>query len=133
MAREQLLGNEFASLWFYPESGIVHHEFHQPIAGQAFKDVLLTGLRLFQEGRATKWLSDDRANTMLPPEDSEWSGGFWLPRIARLGWTHWAIVLPGKRLGQVNMKRIIGEVTDHRVAVETFSDPAQAMAWLERQ
>jgi hypothetical protein len=65
MDREVLLDNEFASLWFYPEPGIVHHEFHKPIAGQDFKAVLLTGLKLFQARRATKWLSDDRANTIL--------------------------------------------------------------------
>jgi hypothetical protein len=133
MKRELLLENEFASLWFYPETGIVHHEFHKPISGQAFKEVLLLGLTLFQDGRAKKWLSDDRANTMLPPEDSEWSSESWLPRMVRLGWTHWAIVLPKKLLGQVNMRRIISEVTEKRVTAETFSDPIQAMVWLEQQ
>jgi hypothetical protein len=133
MGRELLLENEFASLWFYSETGIVHHEFHKPISGQAFRDVLLLGLTLFRDGRAKKWLSDDRANTLLPPEDSEWSSGFWLPRMAGLGWTHWALVLPEKRRGQINMMRIIGDVTEKRVVVEAFTDPALALAWLEQQ
>jgi hypothetical protein len=133
MDRELLLDNEFASLWFYPEPGIVHHEFHEPISGQDFKDVLLRGLKLFQAGRATKWLSDDRGNTMLPPEDSAWSSEWWLPIMVAAGWTHWAIVLPETRLGQVNMKRLIGDVLDKGVTAEAFSDPVVAMAWLRQQ
>jgi hypothetical protein len=133
MERELLLENEFASLWFYPVTGIVHHQFHQPISGQAFRNILNLGFKLVQEGRARMWLSDDRANTMLPPEDSEWSSGYWLPRMVAAGWTHWAIVLPEKRLGQVNMRRIIGDVTERKVTAESFSDPVEAMAWLESQ
>jgi hypothetical protein len=49
------------------------------------------------------------------------------------GWTHWAIVLPEKRLGQVNMKRLIGGVMEKGVTAEAFSDPVAAMAWLRQQ
>lgn len=131
MEIELLLCNELASLWFYPETGIVHHQFHKAISGQAFYEVLNTGLKLFKEGRASKWLSDDRANTMLPPDDSAWSSDIWLPQMVKAGWTHWAIVLPQSQLGQVNMRRLMGEVAARKVAAKAFADPLKALAWLE--
>jgi len=130
MERELLLENAFASLWCYPGLGIVHHQFHQAIFGQAFKDVLNLGLEQFQAGRAHKWLSDDRANTILPPDDSAWSTEYWMPRILEAGWTHWAIVLPERRLGQINMRRLLEEIRARQVVVATFADPAAALAWL---
>lgn len=131
MEIELLLSNEFASLWFYPETGIVHHQFHKVVSGQAFREVLNLGLKLFKEGRANKWLSDDRVNTILPPDDSAWSNDLWLPQMLEAGWTHWAIVLPERQLGQINMRRLIGEVAARRVATEIFANPLDALAWLE--
>jgi hypothetical protein len=130
MERELLLENEFASLWCYPGLGIVHHQFHQPISGQAFQDVLNLGLKQFQAGRASKWLSDDRANTILPADDSAWSSEYWMPQILQAGWTHWAIVLPERRLGRINMRRLLEEVQGHHVVVATFADPTAALGWL---
>jgi hypothetical protein len=130
---ELILETEFASLWFYPDPRIVHHQFHKPIFGQAFQEVLLTGLELFQDGKADKWLSDDRANTILPPDDSAWSSEYWLPAILRAGWTHWAIVLPERRLGQINMHRLMEEVRARHVLSRTFTTPSAALAWLEQQ
>lgn len=130
-ARERLMENETASLWIYPETGIVHHQLHRPISGQAFRDLLNLGLKQFQEGRATMWLSDDRANTILDPNDSEWSGDVWYPRMIKAGWKFWAVVLPEKSLGQINMRRLAVEVGERQVVVEMFADPAAALAWLE--
>jgi hypothetical protein len=131
MEIEILLSNEFATLWLYPETRIVHHQFHKAISGQAFQEVLNLGLKQFKEGRANKWLSDDRLNTILPFDDSAWSNGFWLPQMLKAGWTRWAIVLPEKQLGQINMRRLIRETAGNKVAAETFFNTSDALAWLE--
>ena len=126
-----IIDNEYATLWYHPESKIVHHQFHQPIGGQAFRDVLNKGLEAFQEFGAQKWLSDDRGNSALSPEDSDWSINNWAPRVIAAGWKYWAIVMPAKVIGQMNMQRFIKTYGDQGVTVQIFSDLDEAMRWLE--
>ncbi|WP_316367480.1 hypothetical protein [Candidatus Thiodiazotropha sp. CDECU1] len=125
---------EYACLWFYPEVGIIHHQFLQPISGDDFRSVLMSGLRLMQEHGAQKWLSDDRKNSILPAEDSAWSQDYWLPRAYQAGWKYWAVLPPAKARGQINMKRLMEFVGEQRkVLIDVFSDPDQAWQWLASQ
>jgi hypothetical protein len=39
-------------------------------------------------------------------------------------------VLPERRLGQINMRRLLEEIRARQVVVATFADPAAALAWL---
>ena len=73
MATITILDDEFVSMWHYPMQGIIHHQFHQHIWGEAFRNTLNKGAELFETRRATKWLSDDRENCALSKEDSEWA------------------------------------------------------------
>jgi hypothetical protein len=128
-----IIDNEFATLWFHPETKIVHHQFHKPIGGQSFRDVLDKGLEAFQEANAQKWLSDDRGNSALSPEDSDWGINNWAPRVIAAGWKYWAIVMPEKVIGQMNMQRFMKIYSEQGVSVRVFSDPDEAMQWLESQ
>jgi hypothetical protein len=92
-----IIDNESASLWYHPEAGIVHHEFKKYMWGEAFRGVLDKGLEQMKEHGATKWLSDDRANSALQPADADWALNDWAPRAAAADWKYWAIVLPDKR------------------------------------
>ena len=96
MATVTILDNPYATLWFHPEKGIVHHQIKQFISGQAFRELLLTGTDILTKHKATKWLSDDRSNAVLRPEDVEWSHEHWFPQTALAGWKFWAIVRPDK-------------------------------------
>lgn len=120
-----------ARLWFFPEQGIVHHQFLRPVAGDAFRSVLMTGLRQMREHGAVKWLSDDRANSILPAEDSAWSQDYWLPRAVQAGWQFWAMVQPINARGRVNIERLTTHVRD-RCGVQTrlFTEPEEAWHWL---
>jgi hypothetical protein len=80
-----IIDNPFATLWYHPEKRIVHHRIHQFISGKAFRDLLLTGTEVLTKHQATKWLSDDRMNAVLRPEDVEWSHGHWFPQTALAG------------------------------------------------
>ncbi|MES9969282.1 MAG: hypothetical protein ABW092_04560 [Candidatus Thiodiazotropha sp.] len=126
--------SEYACLWFYPDEGIIHHQFLQPISGDDFKTVLMSGLHLMEEYGAQKWLSDDRKNSILPAEDSAWSQDYWLPRAIQAGWKYWAVLPPIKARGQINMKRLVEYVGERQnIEIEIFSDPDQAWQWLARQ
>ncbi len=104
MSRITILDNESASLWYYPESGIVHHYIKKYTFGQRFRDLLDLGYEQFVKYGAKKWLSDDHNNNALTPADEKWSRTDWFPRVRAAGWKYWAIVLPVKVLGQMNMQ-----------------------------
>jgi hypothetical protein len=128
------LENDYATIWYYPDEGIIHHRFLQPISGEAFQAVLMTGLRLMREQKATKWLSDDRSNSNLPAEDSAWSQEYWLPRAAAAGWKYWAMLLPLKARGRINADRLIAFVAEkYAINIRTFSDDDEAWQWLAQQ
>jgi hypothetical protein len=133
MSKMTIIDNEFVTLWYYPEKKIVHHQFHKFLYGQAFRDALNAGVELLQKYGAQKWLSDDRKNSALPKEDVEWAETDWFPRTKKAGWKYWALVLPEQVIGQMNMKRFVRDYSEQGVTVQVFSDPAEAMIWLEKQ
>lgn len=121
--------NESAVLRYHPE-GIVHHEFLTRMMGKAFRDVLDRGLAQMKATRATKWLSDDRKNTILDEADENWARGDWFPRAAASGWKYWAIVNPTKAVGQMQMNRHAKAFEMGGITVKMFSTPEEALAWL---
>lgn len=128
-----IIENQYATLQVYPEKRIIHHQIHKFIYGDAFRELMTKGADAFEVYKCTKWLSDDRGNSALRTDDIEWGQEVWEPRIMKAGWKHWALVLPEKILGQMNMKRIVDRYNQIGVNVRTFSDPELAMKWLEQQ
>ena len=128
-----ILDTPFATLWYHPEKRIVHHQIHQFISGSVFRELLLAGTEVLVKNQAQKWLSDDRANAVLRPEDVEWSHEHWFPQTARAGWKYWAIVQPVKTVGQVTMKSLASTYGQYGITSKSFTDLADAMWWLESQ
>lgn len=133
MPTQTILQNTNFTLWYHPEKKIVHHQLHKFIAGQAFRELLMSGTDLMKKNGATKWLSDDRSNSALRQDDLEWSEVEWAPVTAKAGWKFWAIVQPDKILGQVAMQRLTEKYAKLGVMAKVFGDPASAMSWLEKQ
>jgi hypothetical protein len=133
MLKNTLIDTDYVTLWYDAEKKIVHHKFHKYIYGQEFRKVLEKGLEVFKEKGAHKWLSDDRNNSALPTEDTNWAQADWAPRVIAAGWKYWAIVLPQKVIGQINMQHFIDNYSEKGVTVQIFSDPNKARTWLESQ
>ena len=133
MSEITIIDNEFVTLWYHPDTKIVHHQFHQFLHGDPFRETLNTGTELLKKYGAQKWLSDNRKNTALSKEDTDWGKTDWFPRTVKAGWKFWAIVQPEQVLGQMNMKRLAKTYSEQGVTTEFFSDPDEAMAWLEKQ
>jgi hypothetical protein len=132
--RITVIDSDAACLWYHPGAGIVHHQFNKPVGGDVFQNVLMVGLRLLNEHHARKWLSDDRANAMLPADDSAWSQEYWLPRAVQAGWKYWAVIPPAKARGRVTMKRLMSFVGEEAgVTIRIFSESEQALQWLAEQ
>ncbi len=125
------LDTDYAKLWFYPEVGIIHHQFLRPIEGDEFRSVLMNGLELLIEHGAQKWLSDDRNNSLLLPEDADWAKIVWQPQAYDAGWRYWAVLPPLKARGKINMEWIMGDILqEQKVDIRCFDDPDDAWDWL---
>ncbi|MCC7205707.1 MAG: hypothetical protein IT323_00275 [Anaerolineae bacterium] len=131
MSSTTISDSEYATLWFYPDTKIVHHQFHKFIYGEEFRKVLEKGLETFKDKGAQKWLSDDRKNSTLSTEDTEWCQQDWFPRVFQAGWKYWAIVLPDKIVGKFNMQRFIDAYSKQGLTIEVFGDADEALKWLE--
>jgi hypothetical protein len=125
-----LLDNDAATLTYHPTSKIVHHELKRFVRGDEFRQVLDLGLEEFRKHGATKWLSDDRKNGALTPADAEWATTDWAPRVIAAGWRSWAVVMPEKVAGQMNMRRWIDFYAEKGVTVRVFEEPDEGLAWL---
>ena len=125
-----IIQNEYADLVYHSDTKIVHHTFHQPIGGQHFREVLNTGAKTLEKYKAIKWLSDDRGNSALSPEDTEWSKSDWFPRSIQAGWKYWALVVPNDLLARLNLKEFVDSYFEQGLRIGVFSEPEEAMKWL---
>jgi hypothetical protein len=129
-ARVTILTNDRISVWCYPARGIIHHEMHKATYGAALREALEQGIVAMAKHGATKWLSDDRRNGAVPPEDLTWGDEVWFPKTVKAGWKHWALVQPDKIIGQMNMRAFVKLYGDRGVNVKVFTEPNAAMSWL---
>jgi hypothetical protein len=130
---EVLIDNEYATLCVHPEKKVIHHIFHKFVYGDIFKEVLTKGADAFIQHECTKWLSDDRGNSAIPKQDIEWGQVHWEPRILKKGWKFWALVMPETATGKMNMRKVVDHYQTIGVTVQTFTNPIDAMNWLEKQ
>jgi hypothetical protein len=131
--RQLILENEHVTLWYYPELKIVHHQMVQPPSSEEFRELLGTGAKTLERFGASKWLSDDRGNTLLKPHDEEWAATEWLPRVIAAGFKFWGIVLPMPAIGKLNMQRIASEHARRGIVSRIETMPQAAFDWLKAQ
>lgn len=126
-----IIENEYASLWFYPESGIVHHKIHKFMRKGLYQELVTAGVECLEKYSATKWLSDNRANPVVRHQDIDWVNTVSVPRAIRAGFKYWALVMPAKEIGKMQMRELSEELGRQGIAVKAYSDPDHAMEWLE--
>lgn len=130
MPKETIIDTDYVTLWHDSDNKLVHHKFHKFIYGQQFRDVLLQGLEVFKKHGANKWLSDDRLNSALPQEDGIWAITEWSPQVMEAGWKYWAIIMPDKVAGQLNMNRFMKTYIEQGLIIQVFEDVDEALTWL---
>ena len=126
-----VLDTKLVSLWYYPDDKVVHTQIKQFITGEPFKEFLLAGTALVEQHRAEKWLSDDRSCPVIHPADIDWADAVWFPRTAAAGWKYWAVVQPEKTVGQAMVKQLLDKFARRGVMSKWFTDPADALWWLQ--
>ena len=131
--RQLILQNDHITLWYYPGPKIVHHQMVQTPSSEEFRELLTEGAETLERFRAIKWLSDDRGNTLLRPHDEEWADSVWLPRVLRVGFKFWAIVLPQAAIGKLNMHRLANQHAQRGITSRIETMPYPAFEWLKAQ
>lgn len=130
---ETVLENEYVTILYYPETGIIHHQWKKFCSGKIFQDMMLVASDYLGTHKGTKWLSDDRNYTALTEEDSAWGRKVWFPRTIYAGWRHWAMVLPEIRFGTMSMNHILAEYKAAGINAKVFASVPEALDWLESQ
>jgi hypothetical protein len=126
-----MIDDEYVSLWYHPETGIVHHKIHKYLVPGVFEKLLTAGAELLESHGATKYLSDDRSNVVVAPDDIKWAEENWYPRVSKAGLRHWALVLPSTMVGTVQARAIVEERRKKGLDVEGFDTIEAAMTWLQ--
>ena len=125
-----IIDNEYITVQYRSDIEAVHHTFHQAIEGYVLRNALDAGIGVLQRYGAIKWLSDDRNNAGVSPEDTEWSMNDWGPRAAEAGWKYWALVVPESIAGRVDMSGIVQRFWELGVRVNVFTSVEDAEDWL---
>lgn len=125
-----IIDDEFVTLWYHPDEKVVHHKIHKFLVPGVFERLLSKGADFLESHGATKWLSDDRNNVVVSPEDLEWSDRVWAPRVLKAGFKHWAIVVPSTAVAELQMKALRTKRQKQGLTVEMFEAVEDAMAWL---
>ena len=133
MNMETIIKNDAFELYYHTDSKIIHHKIIKWLTEDESRTLLKRGLKELQAHSAAKWLSDDRGSGALNPEGEEWAHKVWLPQVIAAGWKFWAITLPNRLIGQMNIRRNISFFEEKGITVKIFSDPNNAMKWLEKQ
>jgi hypothetical protein len=125
-----VIEDEYVTLWYHPDDKIVHHRIHKFLVPGVFEKLLGTGAELMERHGAEKWLSDDRNNVVVSPEDLAWAEENWVPRVLKAGFKHWAIVVPSTAVAEMQMKALQAKRRKQGITVEMFEVVDDAMAWL---
>lgn len=131
MAPITALENQHVTLYYHPDTKIVHHIYHATIGGNYLKEALNVGVDLLREHSAVKWLSDNREIEGHSHEETEWINANWLPNAVDAGWKYWALVVPHSQMARINMSEFVNSFYNMGVRVMVFVNPDEAMTWLE--
>jgi hypothetical protein len=128
---EEVIENEYITLWYHKDAKIVHHRVHKSIPSDVFRAILDKGVEIIKEKKAKKWLSDDKNSIELKSEDLEWGSQDWFPRASSAGMKFWAIVMPDRVEGKKTMKVAIDDAGKRGLKIEIFDDFDEAFKWLK--
>jgi hypothetical protein len=126
-----IIDDEKRSLVYHTDIGVIHHTFKSPVYGKDFRDLLVAGAECMEKYHGTKWLSDDRRNGPISPEDGTWGETIWGSRVIRAGFKFWAIVVPAHAVGSLQMHRFADQYRKRGVTVNIHDQLEPAWEWLK--
>ena len=131
MSRVTVVDNEYITVEYVPDKKMVYHTIHKPVGGQLFRDALIAGTEALKQNGACKWLSDDRKNGPLTPEDVEWGFNNWNRPTIAAGWKYWALVVPPEVVAAGSLIPTMQALFDLGLRMMVFSELEEASEWLD--
>jgi hypothetical protein len=105
-------------------------EFRDFIDGQDFRDAALSVVKLMEERRAHKLLTDSRVMKAVTQEDQRWVDTEWQGKVRAAGLTHNAVVVPKSAVGKMSMAAVIKKIPAGSIEFAYFSSIEEAKSWL---
>jgi len=136
MDAEIIYDSPLATMYYYPDTKIIHHEIHlsnEPWKDNEFRELMMLGSRTLAEKGAQKWLSDDRNTLAVNKMEYQWGHDYWFPETLKRGWKHWAIVQPKHLIAQLNLEIMVKEYAAQGINAMFFTEVDKAMDWLVKQ
>jgi hypothetical protein len=131
MSQIIVVDNEYITVEYLPEKKTIKHTIHQPVGGQVFRDALNAGTATLAKHGACKWLSDDRLNGPLSPEDVEWGFNDWNRRTIDAGWKYWALVVPPEVAAAGSLIPTMTALFELGLRMMVFTEVEAAAEWLD--
>lgn len=132
MSEVVIVDNEFITVKYLADKGIIYHTVHKPVPDQQLKDALNAGTEALAKYKACKWLSDDRRNGPVSPEIAAWGRDDWNPRTIAVGWKYWANIVPEQVASAGTLTPIIEALFGLGLRMMVFTDLEEALQWLDR-
>lgn len=134
MPNISVFNSEYITVEYLPDKQMIYHVVHKPVAEnlKIFQAALDAGTKALQQYRVAKWLSDDRKNGPLPPEQYEWlESTKWSLRTIQFGWKYWANVVPENLVAAGTLTPLIDELYQHGLRMNVFASMEAAQKWLD--
>lgn len=132
MSQVIIFDSECISVVYLEDRGIIAHTIHQPVSGQIFRDALLAGSAAMAHYGACKWLSDDRNNGPLSPEDTAWAAENWYAPTIEQGWKYWANIVPQELKAAGSLVPVIEDLYRYGLKTVLFTSVEEATHWLDQ-
>jgi hypothetical protein len=134
MEQEQtaVVDNEYITVRYLPDRGIVYHTVHKPLSGQTLRDALLAGTEAMKKNGGCKWLSDDRKNGPITEEDRVWGIENWNRPTIAAGWKYWACVVPEEVFDAGTLMGTMQALYELGLRMMVFKTLEEANAWLDK-
>lgn len=134
MTRVIVFDSEYITVEYVPDKQMIYHIVHKPVAEnlKVFQDALNAGTDALKRYGVVKWLSDDRKNGPLPPEQFEWlETSNWNLRTIQFGWKYWANVVPEDLAAAGTLTPIIEDLFTRGLRMNVFTSVESAQKWLD--
>lgn len=109
----------------------------QDVFSDEFRESELESVKQYdilkQKYPTLEWFVDARKIEGLYPKDTEWVAEVILPKMADLGLTKEAFLMPANVFGQLTLEDYKSEVVDGRVTIHMFDDVTEAKKWLQKE
>ncbi|MBX3083859.1 MAG: hypothetical protein KF716_19650 [Anaerolineae bacterium] len=126
-----IVDNEYITVQYLADKKIIYHVVHKPIADQPLQAALNAGSDALKKNGAHKWLSDDRKNGPLSPEQLEWGLRDWNPRTIAAGWKYWANIVPEEMAAAGTLAPLMDALFEQGLRMMVFTDVDKARQWLD--